>query len=109
MDNANFRNHLTQLYLETNQLSDILALSNLTNLQVLYLNENQPLTNIDSLTGLNALTELNLSLTQIANLNSLAGKQNLRSLSVSVIPTITDFSPLSTLTNLEADNDEVGS
>ena len=81
-----------------NSISDISALTGLTNLTVLSLSANN-ITDISALTGLTNLADLSLSKNGITDISPLSGLINLTDLGLSENG-ITDISPLSGLTNL---------
>ena len=70
----------TELDLDSNQISDLTSLAELTNLKTLYLYGNQ-ITDLTPLAGLTGLTELDISCNQITDLSPLKGLTNLRLLS----------------------------
>ncbi|MCK4570477.1 leucine-rich repeat domain-containing protein, partial [Candidatus Bipolaricaulota bacterium] len=67
--------NLTELWLNWNQIVDISALSNLTNLMQLYLAGNQ-IVDISALSGLTNLTMLGLYNNQIVDISALSGLTN---------------------------------
>ena len=89
---------LTELYLNSNQIVDITALSGLTNLRNLWLSHN-PIVDISALSALTNLTELHLDNNQIVNLGALSSLTNLTELWLPENQ-IVDISPLASLTNL---------
>ena len=91
---ANLTN-LTDLYLGDNAITDILPLAGLTNLTELVLYKNT-ITDISPLAGLTNLTELYLRANSITDVSSLEGLINLTRLGVSDNP-IQDTAPLWTL------------
>ena len=94
--------NLTFLDLTSNRISDISALSNLTNLTELHLGGNQTISDISALTNLTNLTRLNLWTNRISDISALARLTDLTYLALSqnelngAIPT-----ELGKLTNLE--------
>jgi hypothetical protein len=93
--------NLTGLYnlkLNGNQISDISALSGLTNLISLRLQENQ-ISDISPLSNLTGLTSLMLNGNQISDISALSGMTDLYYLSLNDNQ-ISDISPLSDLTSL---------
>ncbi len=91
--------NLTNLYIDSNDLSDISALSGLTNLTELWLQYNYTLSDISALSGLTNLIELRSQFTNISNISALSGLTNLTVLHLSD-NSISDISALSGLTNL---------
>ena len=87
-----------ELYLDRNAISDISALSGLTNLTTLTLGFN-PISDISVLSGLTNLMELSLQSNAISDISALSGLTNLTSLSLD-LNQIRDISALSGLTNL---------
>ncbi|EAF9641306.1 hypothetical protein A6I69_13080 [Listeria monocytogenes] len=91
--------NLEYLYLENNQISDISPLSNLTNLTELNLDDNQ-ISDISPLSNLTNLPYLNLASNhQISDISPLSNLTSLTYLNLG-INQISDISPLSNLTNL---------
>ena len=82
----------------SNHISDLSPLSNLTNLTWLALGNND-ISDITPLSNLTNLTNLNLDDNFVSNIASLSGLTNLRSLSLGNND-ISDITPLSNLTNL---------
>ena len=95
--------NLQYLYLENNQISDFSALSNLTNLRSLTLYNNQ-ISDISALSsalsGLTNLKRLNLSINQISDISALSGLVSLEQLQLGSNQ-ISDISALSSLSNLK--------
>jgi len=89
---------LTILVLDDNQISDLRALSGLTGLTILELNDNQ-ISDLSALSGLTGLTELWLNNNQISDLSALSGLTGLTMLEVRNNK-ISDLSALSGLTGL---------
>ncbi|MFM6396708.1 leucine-rich repeat domain-containing protein, partial [Planktothrix sp.] len=99
---------LTELYLESNQISDVSPLSSLTQLTDLYLDGNQ-ISDISPLSSLTQLTNLDLSDNQISDISPLSSLTQLRNLHLNENK-ISDISPLSSLTQLiglELYNDKI--
>lgn len=92
--------NLKVLYLYDNQISDISVLGYLTNLEQLYLDANQ-ISDISVLSNLTNLEILHINYNQISDISALANLTNLRELSL-YNNQISDVSPLSNLMNLEA-------
>ncbi len=90
--------NLTYLNLDDNSISDISALSNLTNLTELYLWYNN-ISDISVLSNLTNLTRLNLDGHRISDISVLSNLTNLTELSLGQNG-ISDISVLSNLTNL---------
>ncbi|MCY3870895.1 MAG: leucine-rich repeat domain-containing protein [Gemmatimonadetes bacterium] len=90
--------NLTWLNLSSNSISDVSALSNLTNLTVLSLYGNN-VSGISSLSGLTSLAWLQLSRNKISAIKPLSGFTGLTNLYLR-FNSISDISPLSSLTNL---------
>ena len=90
--------NLTMLLLDNNQISDISTLTELKNLTDLYLNNNQ-ISDISALTELKNLTKLVLYNNQISDISALAELKNLIELHVRSNQ-ISDISALSELKNL---------
>ena len=90
--------NLTTLNLYNNQITDISFLGSLTNLTELYLNNNQ-ITDISFLGSLTNLTTLYLDCNPITNISSLASLTNLTTLNL-YGNQITDISAFRSLTNL---------
>ena len=94
--------NLTYLDLTSNRISDISALSDLTNLTELHLGGNETISDISALSNLTKLTRLNLWDNRISDMSALGSLSNLTHLSLSgneldgAIP-----SELGNLTNLE--------
>ena len=82
----------------SNSVSDLSPLSDLTNLTTLWLERNA-FTDISPVAGLNNLTSLNLGGNNLSNISPLAGLTNLRYLWISD-NNISDISPVAGLTNL---------
>ena len=91
--------NLRVLWLGFNSITDISALAGLTNLTNLQLLENN-VTDISPMAGLTNLTRLDLGDNNITDVSPLAGLTNLEHLELQ-INNITDVSPLAGLTNLE--------
>jgi internalin A len=89
---------MTELNLNSDELTDISSLGSLTNLTTLDLYKNQ-ITDISSLGSLTNLTTLNLGLNEITDINSLGSLTNLTTLDIGCNE-ITDFSSLGSLINL---------
>eukprot|EP01051_Picozoa_sp_SAG22_P021900 SAG22_NODE_5024_length_1104_cov_36.069652_2_plen_234_part_00 len=89
---------LTELDLESNQITDIAPLSALTSLTTLWLEKNQ-ITDIAPLSALTSLTTLWLEKNQITDLAPLSAMTSLTILVISGNQ-ITDLAPLSALTSL---------
>ncbi len=94
---ANLTN-LEVLYLYNNQISDITPLANLNNLTKLILWDNQ-ISDITPLTNLTNLTELRLERNQISDITPLVNLTNLTELRLERNQ-ISDISPLANLTSL---------
>ena len=90
--------NLTFLFLTDNQISDIAALAGMTNLTLLYLDNNQ-ISNIPLLSGLTNLVGLILSGNQISDISPLSGLTNLDGLNLNGNQ-VSDISALSGMTNL---------
>jgi len=90
--------NLTQLLLWQNNISDLSPLSGLVNLTQLVLRENN-ITDLSPLSSLVNLTQLNLFRNQISDLSPLSGLVNLTDLNL-FRNQISDLSPLSGLMNL---------
>ena len=90
--------NLTTLELYDNSISDISPLAGLNNLTDLYLGFNS-ISDISPLAGLNNLTDLYLGFNSISDISPLAGLNNLTDLDLS-FNSISDISPLAGLTNL---------
>ena len=90
--------NLEILDLNSNSISDISALSNLTNLDRLYLRENS-ISDISALSNLTNLTILNLNSNSISDISILSNLTNLTGLGLNS-NSISDISILSNLTNL---------
>ncbi|HOT40807.1 MAG TPA: leucine-rich repeat domain-containing protein, partial [Candidatus Syntrophosphaera thermopropionivorans] len=95
---AQYLTNLQELYLNNNQISDLSPLAGLTNLKRLYLSSNQ-ISDLSPLMGLNNLKWLHLDNNQISDLSPLAGLTNLQLLTLGENQ-ISDLSPLAGLTNL---------
>jgi len=91
--------NLEVLGLSNTQVSDISVLSGLTNLEVLYLYNTQ-VSDISALSGLTNLEELYLSYTNVSDISALSGLTNLEVLGLSNTQ-VSDISALSGLTNLK--------
>ena len=100
--------NLTVLRLSCNQLIDIIALSGLTNLKYLNLANNQ-IGDISALSGLSNLTDLRLSGNQISDISALSGITNLKCLYLDFnqISDISALSGLSNLTNLRLSGNQL--
>ncbi len=92
--------NLTVLDLTSNSISSISALSNLTSLTALHLGDNS-ISDISVLSRLTNLERLNLWDNSISDISSLSNLTNLTYLSLSGNRNISDISSLSNLTNLE--------
>ena len=90
--------NLNTLYLDGNQISDISALKDLTNLNTLDLRNNQ-ISDISTLEDLTNLNTLDLSDNQISDISALKDLTNLNTLDLSNNQ-ISDISALKDLTNL---------
>ncbi len=100
--------NLTTLHLVWNEISDISPLSNLTSLTILTLAFNQ-IEDISSLSGLTELTTLTLAENQISDISALSALTKLEGLFL-LGNQITDISPLSALiniTNLRLDMNQI--
>jgi len=91
--------NLEELYLSYTNVSDISALSGLTNLEVLGLSNTQ-VSDISALSGLTNLKELDLSYTNVSDISALSGLTNLKELDL-YNTQVSDISALSGLTNLK--------
>ena len=89
---------LQSLWLVSNQISEISPLSGLTSLKMLYLDENQ-ITDFSPLSGLTSLQRLRLSGNQISDMSLLSGLTSLQYLCLQNTQ-ISDISSLSGLTSL---------
>ena len=89
--------NLRELYLDKNQISELLPLANLVHLEVLSLNINR-ISDLDPLEGLHSLQVLNLNFNQIEHLDPLANL-NLRTLRLDH-NLISDLSAIATLGSL---------
>ena len=74
--------NLTYLSLTSNRISDISALSNLTNLTELHLGGNETISDISALTNLTNLTRVSLWGNSISDISALANLENLERLSL---------------------------
>ena len=83
------------------QVSDVMPLANLVNLEQLLLSDN-PISDISALAGLTALRSLYLQSANVSDVTPLANLVNLGRLYITGNP-VTDFSPLSSLNSLKAD------
>ena len=90
--------NLANLELGSNNISDISALSGLTNLTYLGLWDNN-ISDISALNGLTNLTNLNLEDNNISDISALSGLMNLQYLHLSG-NNISDYSPVSFVPNL---------
>ena len=96
--------------LRGNLISDVSALSNLTNLAELHLDNNPPLSDISPLSKLTNLTQLGLSFNSVSDISALSNLTNLTELYLDRLvynppldtdqDLISDISALSNLTNL---------
>jgi len=93
-----YATNVTWLFLDYNQISEISALSGLTELEALGIDDNQ-ISDISPLSGLTNLTMLWLGYNQISDISVLSGLTNLTWLNLDHNQ-ISDISPLSGLTNL---------
>jgi hypothetical protein len=93
--------NITNLNLGFNNLTDISALSNLTQLKELRLHENDNLEDISALNNLTNLETLSLWWTGVSDISALSSLTNLKILELASSKTISDLSPLYNLTNLE--------
>ena len=93
-----FKNQLTSLALNGNQITDFGPLAAFTNLEELYL-ERTGIRDLRVLSGLTSLTRLDLSSNGISNLEHLSNLTNLTRLFLDRNQ-VTDLQPLSDLTNL---------
>ena len=94
-----FATNLDRLYLRDNQISDIAPLASLINLQRLGL-ENNPVFDLSPLRGLQNLTRLAFSSTLVSDISPLKSLQNLTRLWFNRTP-VSDLSSLTGLINLE--------
>ena len=90
--------NLKRLGLYNNQISDISAISGLTNLNYLHLSNNQ-ITNINVISGLTKLIRLDLDNNQISNISAISGLAKLKYLYLSDNQ-ISDISVIERLTEL---------
>ena len=90
--------NLEKLYLGYNQISDISALSSLTNLEVMFLNSNS-ISDISALGSLTNLTFLSMLDNQISDISALSGLTNLEELYLNYNQ-ISDISALRNMTYL---------
>ncbi|WP_149042796.1 leucine-rich repeat domain-containing protein, partial [Listeria monocytogenes] len=90
--------NLTSLSMDNNQLSDISALSGMTNLTSLSMDNNQ-LSDISALSGMTNLTSLRMDNNQLSDISALSGMTNLVTLTMSNNQ-LSDISALSGMTNL---------
>ena len=79
LEGLQYLTNLEELYLDENQISDISSLSGLTNLTTLWLFDNQA-SDISPLSGLTNLVELDLVGNQISDISHLSGLNNLNML-----------------------------
>ncbi|HNR65583.1 MAG TPA: leucine-rich repeat domain-containing protein, partial [Atribacterota bacterium] len=98
IEGAQYLTNLQELWLYDNQISDLSPLTGLSNLNYLYLNNNQ-ISNISPLTALTNLQDLYLRYNQISDLSPLESLINLRELDL-YYNQISDISPLAGLTHL---------
>ena len=91
---------LKNLGISNNAINDLSPLTGMTNLETLSLFSNV-INDLSPLTGMTKLTLLHLGHNEISVLTPLTGLTSLRSLDLSNSPLITDFAPLSELSNLE--------
>ena len=93
---------LTELKLRGAGLTneDIVPLSQMTDLEVLSLEDNPDITDLSPLEGLTGLTALNLMGTGATDLGPIAGLTNLEQLELAN-PDLSDLTPLASLTNLK--------
>ncbi|EJS6044754.1 InlB B-repeat-containing protein, partial [Listeria monocytogenes] len=89
---------LELIQFNSNQISNLSPLSNLTNLSVLILSDNK-ISDLSPLSGLTNLKKLQLSENQLSDLTPLSGLTNLTFLDMNKNK-ISDISPLANLTNL---------
>ncbi|MFB2975530.1 leucine-rich repeat domain-containing protein [Microseira sp. BLCC-F43] len=90
--------NLNKLWISDNQISDLSPLSTLTNLTKLKSGSNQ-ISELSPLSGLTNLTQLGISNNQISDLSPLSTLTNLTELNL-YVNQISDLRPLSGLTNL---------
>ena len=93
-----FATNLTQLYLQSNEISDVSPLAGLKNLVRLDLDSNE-ISDVSPLAGLKNLTDLDFSSNPLSDISPLSGLTNLTRLNLDHNQ-IWDISPLSGLTNL---------
>ena len=91
--------NLNRLYLRDNQISDLSSLAGLINLRRLKLEYNL-VSDISPLRGLQNLIELDIVVNQVSNLSPLVGLINLKDLDLND-NSVSDLSPIAGLTNLE--------
>lgn len=101
---------LEALYLSGSEISNITALSCLTNLKVLDLSENH-ISDISSLSGLTNLASLDLSWNQISDINALHSLVNLKNLALNnnQISKIITLRHLTNLTSLNLEQNHISS
>jgi hypothetical protein len=85
--------NLRDLNLHTNAITDVSALRRLTSLTELRINGNQ-IKDISALSGLTALTRLELTGNQITDLSALKGLTSLTGLDLRFNPELSDIQPL---------------
>jgi len=98
IDSLRYMTSLTTLHLSGNQISDLTPLANLTNLEVLILGRNR-ISDLTPLANLTNLTQLDMCGNRIGDLTPLSNLTNLEQLCL-VQNRISDLAPLSNLTNL---------
>ena len=95
-----FATNLNRLYLMDNQISDLSPIAGLINLHRLRLDDN-PVSDISPLKGLKNLTRLWFNRTPVSDLSPIAGLINLEDLSLSE-SNVSDLSPIAGLINLRS-------
>ena len=98
LEGLQYAKNLSELYLDSNNISNISPLSGMANLRLVDLSGNQ-ISDLRPLSGLTKLTLLCIQCNQVSDLSPLSRMTNLTSLSLDDNQ-ISDISPLSGLTNL---------
>ncbi|CAL6035630.1 leucine-rich_repeat domain-containing protein [Hexamita inflata] len=91
---------LKDLYLQSNNLTELSYLSNFVDLQILYLNDNKQLQNIGPLKFCTQLTEFSISKTNVADIWPIQFMKNLKTLDIDNTKVV-DLHPLQHLNKLE--------
>lgn len=99
LEGVQYLKNLTQLFGYGNQISDLTPLSNLTQLETLYIPKNQ-LSDLTPIANLSKLTTLDVEFNNVQTIDQLMNLTNLIELNISANP-VSDISVVKNITQLE--------